>query len=430
VSQQEEPVRRAVIATATVAAVAAVGVLLAASRGGDPAGGDPTRDLDVGAQAPGDTSAPADDDQPADIDAPTEPTGGSLVLWARGGLDESVVAAARTLDGVAAAAFVRSDTLGLVSSRDASGRVVDQLDDGWRVPVFVAAIDPSAYAETLTDAHAPATVRDTLAALEPGEVVLSETAAGLRGLGVGATIDLDGVPDLRVAAVLADGMVRRAEVIAHRDDADALGLGPEGSLVVRHGLALDEIPRLAEALEALGPDGETARVSGAGVDDGRHTAPLVLSLGEIKARFGEFAYRPRNGVREIDVDPAWVDAHIIEASIPVLGTVRCHRAIVDDLRAAIEEVVAADLEEHLAPRRYGGCHYARRIHPDTDRLSSHSWGIAIDINVDLDHPGLGPVPPDAMIEIFARHGFRWGGDFTQPDNHHYEWIGPAAVQRP
>jgi hypothetical protein len=224
--------------------------------------------------------------------------------------------------------------------------------------------------------------------------------------------------------------VRRAEVIAHRDDADALGLGPEGSLVVRHGLALDEIPRLAEALEALGPDGETARVSGAGVDDGRHTAPLVLSLGEIKARFGEFAYRPRNGVREIDVDPAWVDAHIIEASIPVLGTVRCHRAIVDDLRAAIEEVVAADLEEHLAPRRYGGCHYARRIHPDTDRLSSHSWGIAIDINVDLDHPGLGPVPPDAMIEIFARHGFRWGGDFTQPDNHHYEWIGPAAVQRP
>lgn len=34
-----------------------------------------------------------------------------------------------------------------------------------------------------------------------------------------------------------------------------------------------------------------------------------------------------------------------------------------------------------------------------------------------------------MIEIFGRHGFRWGGDFTTPDNHHWEWVGVRATER-
>jgi hypothetical protein len=420
-------VRRWSTVTAVLAVVAVTGTLLIASRGGSANVEQPS---EPAPESPAGLEDRTDVDAvPDEADEP-EAAGGSLLLWARGGLDESVIEAARSLDGVVATAFVRSDTLGLVGSQDADGRAVDSLADGWRIPVFVAAIEPRAYASTLTDAHAPEETRATLASLRPGEVILSETAARLRTLGPGAVIDLDGLPGLRVAAVLPDGVVRRAEVIAHRSDAQALGLDPEGSLVVRHELTLDEVPRLARALEALGHGDEPARVSGAGVDEGRHSAPLVLSLGEIKARFGEFAYRPRSGAREIDVDPAWVDAHIVETMVPVLGRVRCHRAVIEDLEAAIEEIVAVGLDEHLAPHRYGGCHYPRRIRPDTDRLSSHSWGISIDINVDLDQPGLGPVPPDAIIEIFGRHGFRWGGDFTQPDNHHYEWIGEAATERP
>lgn len=79
---------------------------------------------------------------------------------------------------------------------------------------------------------------------------------------------------------------------------------------------------------------------------------------------------------------------------------------------------------------YGGCYHPRLISADRDRLSRHSWGIAIDLNVDLSQPGLGPPPPPEVVEILGRHGFRWGGDFLHADNHHFEWIGEEATRRP
>src|SRR5690606_20336505 len=78
---------------------------------------------------------------------------------------------------------------------------------------------------------------------------------------------------------------------------------------------------------------------------------------------------------------------------------------------------------------YAGCYHPRRIGSGSS-LSRHSWGIAIDINVDVSLPGLGPVPDDEVIEAFATHGFRWGGHFLSPDNHHWEWVGEAALTDP
>jgi len=168
----------------------------------------------------------------------------------------------------------------------------------------------------------------------------------------------------------------------------------------------------------------------AAADDRPQRVPLVLSLVEIKQRFGEFAYRPRQGVREIEIEAGFVDEQIVTESVPILGTVKCHRAIMEDLRSALAEIVAAGLDDGIDPARYGGCFHPRRISADRDRLSSHAWGIAVDVNVDLALPGLGPVPPDEVIDAFARNGFRWGGDFLQPDNHHFEWVGRAALERP
>ena len=73
-----------------------------------------------------------------------------------------------------------------------------------------------------------------------------------------------------------------------------------------------------------------------------------------------------------------------------------------------------------------GCFHPRRIAYGRENLSRHAWGIAIDLNVDFSQPGAGPVPPQEFIEIWGRHGFRWGGDFTTPDNHHFEWVGTAG----
>jgi len=162
----------------------------------------------------------------------------------------------------------------------------------------------------------------------------------------------------------------------------------------------------------------------------RQQVRLVLSQVDVKVRFGEFAFRLVPGQREVGMEREFVAEHITIERMPVLGNVRCHRLIMDDLRAALEEIVDAGLEEWLSPRRYGGCYHPRRIGTGRENLSRHAWGIAIDLNVDFMEPGAGPVPPDEFIAIMGRHGFRWGGDFTSPDNHHYEWVGEAARTRP
>lgn len=366
---------------------------------------------------------------PAPADATPDPTpgraGGTLVMWSREELSPAVAQGASRLAHVTATAFVRSETLGLVGSRDADGRPVDRLADGWRVPVDVVAVDPDAYAAVLPQGPA----REAIATLRPGQALLSETAAGLRRLGAGGRIDLTGPAELDVVGVVPDRVVRNAEIVLHAADADAAGMDPDGSVVVRHtapdGAASDA---LRAALRDLAPGDRPARVVDAA--GRRHRAPLVLSLLEVKSRFGEFAYRPRDGVRDITVDPDWVERHIVAEDVPVIGTVRCHRAVLDDLRAALTEIVDEGLGGAIDPAAYGGCYHPRLISADRDRLSRHSWGIAVDLNVDLSQPGLGPPPPPEIVEILGRHGFRWGGDFLHADNHHFEWIGEEATRRP
>ena len=351
-----------------------------------------------------------------------EPTPGTVVMWARGGLPVEVATSAARLPGVIAAVHVRSDTLGLVGSRDADGRPVDVVEPGWRIPVEVSAVDPAS-----AGVLPAGPTRDAVAALRPGEVLLPASSASRRGVDVGGAIDLRGAAGLVVAAIVEDEVLGRAEVVVHTADADRVGLEPDGSLRVLHDRP--DGASLADELEALAPEDVTVRVVGADTGQPARRAPLVLGLPEVKSRFGEFAYRDDDADREITPSAAWVEEHIVVAEVPLIGRVRCHEAIVDDLRGALQAVADSGHGASMTRDSYAGCYHARRIGAGSS-LSRHSWGIAIDLNVDVSQPGLGPVPDDAVIEAFAAHGFRWGGLFLRPDNHHFEWVGEAARQDP
>jgi hypothetical protein len=363
-----------------------------------------------------DVTSPAADERDADTTA-------TLLMWSRGGVARDVVAAASALPDVVAATLVRTDTVGLTGSRTADGVTVDDLPTGYTVPVSVAAVDPATFAAVAgTDAGT------VVAALAPGGALLSTTGAALRQLAAGDELDLAGRPGLSITAVVPDGLVGSAEVVVHVDDADTTGMRPGGSLRVRHTAPPGPATAaLTDALLALLPPDRPGRVVDPASDEER-PAPLVLSLAEVKRRFGEFAYRPRDGVREIDVAGDFVSANIVTTSVPILGSVTCHRDILPDLRGALGEIVDLGLADTIDPARYAGCYYARRISTSGAGLSRHAWGIALDINVDLSQPGLGPPPPPEVIAAFARHGFRWGGDFLVPDNHHFEWVGDHATR--
>ena len=81
---------------------------------------------------------------------PVPPDVGSLLLaWTRGGLPDGFAEQVAGLAGVGEVTTVAGDVVDLVGSRRADGRVVDDLADGWRVPLDVVAIDPASYADLM-----------------------------------------------------------------------------------------------------------------------------------------------------------------------------------------------------------------------------------------------------------------------------------------
>lgn len=381
------------------------------------------------------TRAPVVDDGPVatppvvePTEAPADPPPSSapptLVMWARGGLPPTVASRAARLPGVVVATHLRAATLGLVGARQADGTAVTDLDNGYRIPVEVVAVAPRSAARTLAEG----TDRQALDQLRPGEVLLSATSAARRGLAEGGHLELTGGTRLRVAGVVSEGTLGGTEVIAHAADARALGVEHEGSLLLAHDGGRD--PGFTDRLEALAPDGTPVRVVGARPDEEPRRGSLVLDLTEVKARFGEFAFRDDSPDREIYVERAWLRDAITVEEVPILGRVQCHRDIFDDLRRALQAVVDAGLASQIDPSEYGGCYHPRRIGAGSENLSRHSWGIAIDINVDFSEPGMGPPPDPRVIQAFADAGFQWGGLFLSPDNHHFEWVGTGATTDP
>jgi hypothetical protein len=110
--------------------------------------------------------------------------------------------------------------------------------------------------------------------------------------------------------------------------------------------------------------------------------------------------------------------------------------------------VAADIER-LPPAVRSAAYpsagtFSCRPVRDTGRLSMHSYGAAIDLNLRYSNywlwesHGSASVPyrnamPREIVDAFERHGFIWGGRWYHYDTMHFEYrpeLLPAALARP
>lgn len=81
----------------------------------------------------------------------------------------------------------------------------------------------------------------------------------------------------------------------------------------------------------------------------------------------------------------------------------------------------------------GATTYCYRVIKDTDRLSMHSFGIAIDLAPnttqywkdeapnETDKIGYRNTMPLSIVRIFEKHGFIWGGRWYHYDTMHFEY---------
>jgi hypothetical protein len=123
----------------------------------------------------------------------------------------------------------------------------------------------------------------------------------------------------------------------------------------------------------------------------------------------------------IEPDPAWIEANIAEASVPILGAVTCHRVMLPQLAGALAEIEEEGLATLIRPEDYAGCYAPRFIDRDPSLpLSNHAFGLAIDLNADTNALGTQGDMDPRIVEIFARWGFEWGGYWDRPDPMHFE----------
>lgn len=99
-----------------------------------------------------------------------------------------------------------------------------------------------------------------------------------------------------------------------------------------------------------------------------------------------------------------------------------HRYVGDVVVDALREMMEYRGLEYLQENAYdvtGGCFNIRKK-TGGDRLSTHSWGIAIDMVPQLGLFGKKSYVPDFIVAAFERRGFVWGGRWKLPDGMHFQ----------
>ncbi|BCS52017.1 M15 family metallopeptidase [Geobacter sp. SVR] len=140
-------------------------------------------------------------------------------------------------------------------------------------------------------------------------------------------------------------------------------------------------------------------------------------LDGIIATFGDLtAYIRDDGY----LDPAWEAERMATARLPFtiplswdrsrkVHGIYCHKfltPIVSELFAAIDK---RGFGSQI--KTFGGC-FNYRPKRQSSKLSTHCWGIAIDLNPETNRPGTpGDMHPE-LVAMFREFGFKWGGDWT------------------
>jgi hypothetical protein len=336
---------------------------------------------------------------------------GIVLAWAPGGLPPETETVLQEMRSVGATTTVYAGVDWIEQTRLPYGAVVDDTEPGFAIPFEVAVVKPVDYA-----AFVPPSEREAVLALRPGELLLAETAAGLRRARIGMRIELED-RSVRVAGIVSDTATNGYEAIT----AGPVPSWPRVESFVLAASRAGGAHRIKHRIKKLLPPGGRLRFRLSNEQPFQRYGDAVHPQMIIKKHFGEFAAR-RVGDGFLEVDPAWRAANLRQERVPILGEVTCNKALFPQLRGALRTVRAEGLAHLIDPSDFGGCFGSRFISSRPGgRLSHHSWGIAIDLNVSENAPGTAPSLDPRVVDAIEKWGFTWGGRWIIPDGMHFEW---------
>jgi hypothetical protein len=119
------------------------------------------------------------------------------------------------------------------------------------------------------------------------------------------------------------------------------------------------------------------------------------------------------------LDPRWQTEQLVTISLPFplvlpwhrsrqVTHMTCHRLMKPIFADCFQEIVDSGLQAHITS--FGGC-FAFRSQRSGTKLSTHAWGIAIDLNPETNAQGTAGHMHPEIVSIFRNAGFTWGGDW-------------------
>lgn len=222
-------------------------------------------------------------------------------------------------------------------------------------------------------------------------------------------------------------LVERSKIGAVLNErwADKLRMPKGNALLVSAGKG-SPTPLLKKLRQAIGKQATVTLLAPNVNPNEAQTAVLVG--GSIAQAVGSFTYTAnRDGT--VVPEARWVTPNIRTEQVPILGNVTCHKVMLVQLRAALQEVVDRGLASKIHPNEYGGCYVPRFIARDPARgLSFHTFGTAVDLNVPGNLRGVPGEIDRTVVAIFKKWGFSWGGDWNYTDPMHFELARLVSVR--
>jgi hypothetical protein len=151
---------------------------------------------------------------------------------------------------------------------------------------------------------------------------------------------------------------------------------------------------------------------------GERTSVLAppYGLDQIRATFGEiFTYI----LPDHTLDPRWETQFLTRIDLPfrlrlswdksrLVKQMTCHKLVAPIFTKVFAKLQSAGLQQKITS--FGGC-FSFRPQRSGTKLSTHAWGIAIDVNPETNQQGTAGELDSAIIAILKQAGFSWGGDW-------------------
>jgi hypothetical protein len=139
-------------------------------------------------------------------------------------------------------------------------------------------------------------------------------------------------------------------------------------------------------------------------------------LDEICATFGDiFGYIAKDHTLEV----GWQSDFLVRITLPFpliiswdqsqsVSAMTCHKMLASVFTGVFDRLQSGSLQSKITS--FGGCFSFRPQRTGT-KLSTHAWGIAIDLNPETNQQGTAGNMDPAVIATFRDAGFEWGGDW-------------------